>query len=111
MQSGRLDSRLTIQRLAVSARTSMGAPSQDWADVCEIWANIRALRGDALFAAQQQQTEYEVEIEVYYRDDIAAAMRAVDQELGDIYEIKAVDTSQHRKGRLLLQCARGLTQG
>lgn len=113
MQAGKLDHRVTIQEKTVSGRTSKGAPEFTWtplASVPEVWAGIRPLRGIALFAAQQEQSGYEVDIEIYYRSDIRADMRAVDSN-GDIYDIKSIDTTDRRKGRMVLQCARGLNAG
>jgi SPP1 family predicted phage head-tail adaptor len=111
MQAGKLRHRVTIQQLVAGSpqQKATGEPDTTWTDFATLWADIRPLRGMALFAAQQQQSGAEVEIHLRYRSGVTADMRIVHSTT--VYEIRSIDDTKRHEGRLILQCARGLNNG
>jgi len=111
MQAGKLRHRVTLQQLAAGSpqQKPTGEPDLAWGDVATVYAAVRPLTGRALFAAQQAQSKVTVEIEIRYRAGVVPSMRAVFQ--GVVYEIEAVVDFEERHTKMLLQCARGVTEG
>lgn len=111
MKAGKLRHRVTLQSLATGSpqQKPTGEPDTAWADLVTVWADVRPLKGNALFLAQQIQSDVDMEIEIRYRAGLDATMRAVHG--SDIYDIKAIVDPEKRHIRLLLQCATGVNDG
>jgi SPP1 family predicted phage head-tail adaptor len=113
MLIGRLDKKITIQKLVAGSpqQTGSGAPDVAWADLISVWASIEPVKGRELFAGQAFESEVTVRFRIRYRSDVTAGMRIVCD--GKYYNITAVppDTRHVRKAGLELMCTQGLNDG
>lgn len=115
MRAGPMRYRVSIEQLVAGSPQQLptGEPDKAWVVVDEVWADIRPLRGQQLFTAQQINERVNVEIDVRYTGaskSITSAMRIVHD--GTIYEIESVPPLRPaRGGRLVLLCSTGLTEG
>ncbi len=102
MRAGDLRHRITIQELTEVKDPLSGEVTNDWKDICTIWAEIRALRGREYFAAQQTIAESSHEITIRYRKGIKPTMRAVHDDR--IFDIQAVLDKDGKMRYLSLVC-------
>ncbi len=102
MNPGRLRHRITIQELTETKDPLSGELTNDWQDVCTVWAEIKALRGREYFAAQQTIAESSHEITIRYRRGIKPTMRAVHDDR--IFDIQAVLDKDGKMRYLSLVC-------
>lgn len=107
--AGRLDARVTIQR-RVQSQDDFGEVLNGWEDVATVWAQVTALRGEELFAAQQVQSKVDHRIRVRHSPGIRPTMRiAQDFELDGTpviryFDIQAIIPEQSRKNFISLMC-------
>jgi len=109
LNAGKLNRRITLQSKTVT-RDAMGGESITWTTQATIWAQVSALSGRALIAAQQAQSEVTARITVR---QLAAAGIADDwriQHGADIYTLHAIIPSDDGVD-YYLQCAKGLLDG
>lgn len=106
--SGKLRHRITLQSKGTPTRDAMGGEVVTWADVATVWAEVRALSGRALIAAQQAQSEVIATITIRHRADVRPDWRVLHG--SDIYTIHAIIPDGDGVG-MNLQCARGLKNG
>ena len=115
MRAGPLRYRVRIDQLVAGSpqQKPSGEPDKAWTELATVWADIRPLRGEALFRAQQVNSRVSVEIDIRYSTQVSgvtAGMRAV--EGSTIYDIEAVPPLEPAHGaRFTLQCSTGLNQG
>lgn len=107
MLAGKLRHRVTLQKLTMSRGLS-GGEKQEWVDVCTVWARVSPLSGKYLFAAQQNHSEVTGTIDIRYRADINAKMRATHE--GKIYSIHAVIDFELRHKELKLMVSEGVSE-
>lgn len=107
IQSGKLRQRVTFEALT-KVRDSHGAEKPQWMPVCTVWAAINPLSGKSLFAAQQNHSEITGTIDLRYRADINAELRAVHE--GKIYSIHAVINPELRNKELKLMVSEGVRE-
>jgi len=115
MRSGLLRYRVAIQRLTAASpqQKPSGEPDKAWATLDTVFADIRPLRGQALFAAQQVNSRVTVEIDLRWSTPISG-VTAGDRVLhgATAYDIEAVPPLRPKPGRrFTLSCATGLNQG
>lgn len=101
MQAGRLDERITVQRLT-QERGATGQVLDVWEDVCTVWASVVDVQGRELVEGGQEQATITVKIWIRYRDDIRPKMRVLWQY--HIYHITAITQSPKRKQDRILLC-------
>jgi SPP1 family predicted phage head-tail adaptor len=77
MSAGRLNRRVTIQRLN-SATDALGQVVESWVDVATVWAGIRYLSGLAAIKADAEMSKLKAEVKIRARSDVAHGMRVVD---------------------------------
>lgn len=104
MQSGRLRSKVTLQRQEAH-QDDLGQTVNVWVDVCTVRAEIRDLSGKEYQISQAEQSITDCKILVRYRNDITTAMRALCN--NTYYDIKAV-LEDVKKTRLELMCQKGI---
>jgi SPP1 family predicted phage head-tail adaptor len=104
---GRLRHRVTFQKLTTTRGLS-GGEKNEWVGVCTVWARVSPLSGKALFAAQQNHSEVTGTIDMRYRADINAKMRAMYE--GKTYHIHAVIDPDLRHKELRLMVSEGLVK-
>ena len=87
MAAGQLNSRVSIQA-RVAGQDALGQPSETWAELAAVWANIRHPSGSEAIRADAQASIVRASIRVRLRTDVTARMRVVHG--ATTYEIKAV---------------------
>lgn len=111
MRAGRLRHRVQFQSLVVEL-DSDGAQVETWVDAFPalIPAEIKALSGRALIAAQAVQSKVNTAIVVRYRTGFLPSMRGLHR--GVIYNIEAVIPDPDSGiTHLSLQCSSGVNEG
>ena len=112
MKIGRLRHRVTFELPGPVELDSDGEKVETWLPAFQrpVSADIKALSGRALIAAQAQQSKVNTQIRVRFHPDFRASMRGVHREV--IYNIEAVipdpDSGVHY---LLLLCSSGVNDG
>lgn len=106
--SGKLRHRITLQSKGTPTRDAMGGEVVTWVDVATIWAEVMALSGRALIAAQQAQSEVTATITIRHRADVQPDWRV--RHGTDIYAIHAI-IQDGKSVSVNLQCAKGLKNG
>ena len=76
MNPGRLDQRITIQRLETT-RDEFGGVIEEWALLASTWAAVEPLTGRELFAAQATQSETTYRLTTRYMANVDASCRVV----------------------------------
>lgn len=113
MVIGGLRKRLVLQSRA-TAQDNTGQESTTWSDVATVWAQIEALSGREVMAAQAIQSQVSHRITVRYRSEFAnpvavARMRAVYN--GRIFNISSCTNTDERNRTIELMAAEGLNNG
>lgn len=96
LAAGRLRHRVSFERLVslvdsngeVIQDPDTGVISQDWQEVCEVWAALEPLSGREFIASQAVQSKVSGKFIVRRRTDIDATCRALHN--GELYQIEAV---------------------
>ena len=101
MRAGVLNSLLTIQQNGTSV-DELGQPIEGWADVAQVWGNVRHLRGVEAIKAGAVTSTVSASIRIRYRPDLNAGMRVLAD--GRTYEIKAVLPDMQRREYVDLVC-------
>jgi SPP1 family predicted phage head-tail adaptor len=115
MRVGPLRYRLTVQQKVAGSpqQKPSGEPDKTWSALGTIWADVRPLRGNSLFVAQQINARIEVEIDLRYTgiaSQITAGMRLVHG--STYYEIEHVPPLAPRGSKVFtLGCSTGVTEG
>lgn len=76
MRSGQLIHRVTFKSVSTS-RDAAGAPSQDLADVAEVWARVSYISGLEKWANEHVVNNYKIAILIRPRDDLKEDMRVI----------------------------------
>lgn len=111
MKAGRLRHRIQFQQLIVEL-DSDGAQEETWQDIYPalIPADIMALSGKSLIAAQAVQSKVTTRIVVRHRPGLRESMRIIHRDT--IYNIEAIipdpDSGIHY---LSIQCSSGVNEG
>ncbi len=90
LEAGKLNRRITIQRLGESIDgwgTKVPGP-ENWVVVGEVWASIKMLSGLAAIKADAQASMVKASVRVRWRTDLAAGMRVLHGPT--IYNVQAV---------------------
>lgn len=106
MRAGKLDQRITIQRLDL-VQDAIGEIVQTWVEVAVLWASVIDLSGREFIAAQAVTTEVTTKILIRYRAGILPSMRVVHG--SDIYDI--ITVLKQGKDSLLMMAAKGASNG
>ena len=111
MNIGRLRHRVSIEALVIGLDTD-GAAEEEWVDRFDrlLPAEIVALSGRELIAAQAVQSKVTTRIRIRYRAGVAPAMRVVHRDT--FYNIEAIvpDPDSGRR-YMTLHCASGVNVG
>jgi len=75
MNPGRLNKRITLQRLKTVKVN--GIATKQWEDVATVWASIEPLRGREYFAATAVNAEVTTRVKIRYRSGVTADMRGL----------------------------------
>lgn len=109
MYAGKLTERITFQQKQTS-RNAMGEELVTWIDVASVWAEAIPLRGNAFFAANQQQHTVDVRFRIRSRTGLSESMRL--NWRGEPYDISALipGTAQHI-GTIEIMAINGVRDG
>ena len=105
MRAGRLDRRITFEEVS-EVQSSSGAPAPTWAALATdptVWAGVRDLNGDELYAARQVNAEITTRFTLRWRSDITRKMR-INYE-GKLYDIHHIAELPRRRGLQILAAA------
>ncbi len=98
MKPGRMRYRIVLEENAGS-QDEYGNVTDEWIDVCTVWADIVPVSGREYLAAEQNMSETQFKIYIRYRDGVNAKMRV--REGTHVYELLSV-LGNHRSGMLTL---------
>ena len=98
MKPGKMRYRITIEQ-SCGNQDEYGNITDEWIDVCTVWADIVPLSGREYLAAEQNMSETQFKIYIRYRDGVTAKMRA--REGNHVYELLSV-LGDRRSGMLTL---------
>ena len=102
MQAGKLDQRVTVERLQGGV-DELGQPLPDtWAPLFTCWAAVTPLVGREYIAAGALLSEVTARIRMRYRPGITAADRVIHG--GKVYGITSVADVHSSRRELQLQC-------
>lgn len=108
MQPGRMDQRITLQRLTQTA-DGYGGFTDAWADFptmpC-VWASVRAKAGREAMTDGRMTASFVVLFEIWNRQDINERDRIVWQ--GVTYNIRGLRQEGGRQARLVIEAERGV---
>lgn len=115
LNAGEFDQRVIIQQKLVE-KNSIGEETVVWVDAISstpdhaVWAKAIPLRGNAFFAANQQQHTVDVRFVIRERSGLTNAMRLLWK--GDPYDIVSIipGTAQY-KGTLEIMAINGVRDG
>lgn len=102
--AGRMRHRVILQAKSVT-RDAVGGEVVTWVDQATVWADVQALSGRALIAAQQASSEVTAAIHVRHRADIQPDWRI--KHGTDLYAIHAL-IPDGIGVHLNIQCSKGL---
>jgi len=87
MNPGKLRHRVSILKKTTGTDPD-GYPTEEWAAVATVWAEVKPIAGREYFTAAAVQAEHQVRFTMRYRKDVTSDMRLRydDQD----YEIKAI---------------------
>lgn len=115
MRAGPLRYTVSLQQLVAGSPQQLpsGEPDKAWATLATVYADIRPLRGQALFVAQQANAKVNVEIDLRYSSEVSSASAGMRVLHGStVYDIEWVPPLKPAHGaRFTLSCSTGLNQG
>jgi SPP1 family predicted phage head-tail adaptor len=109
IKAGEFDQRITLQSKSVT-RNAIGEEVVTWGDVATIWAKVMPLRGNAFYAANQQQHSIDARLLIRDRAGITTDMRL--QWAGRPYDIvNAIPGTGPYLGTIELAAVNGVRDG
>lgn len=101
MRAGQLSQRVTLQALMAGV-DAIGQPTQAWADVSLLWANVRYLSGIESLKAGAQTATAKASIRIRYKTGLTTAMRVLHGTT--VFQITAVLPDEQRREFVDLTC-------
>jgi SPP1 family predicted phage head-tail adaptor len=87
ISAAEFNQRITLQSKSVT-RNSIGEEVVTWGDVATVWAKVMPLRGNAFYAANQQQHSIDARFLIRQRTGLTEDMRL--QWKGEPYDITSI---------------------
>ena len=101
--------RLVVIQQLTAGQDAIGQPTQVWAALATVWADIRYLNGIETVKSDAPVSVAKASIRIRRRVDVTAGMRVA---LGTTYfDIRAVLPDEQSRERLDLACEVGANQG
>ena len=101
MNAGRLDQRVTIERVTYT-QDPMGGMTEEWAPLVTLWAAVEPLNGREFFAASTTLSETTTRVRIRYRAGLTVADRI--NHGGTLYNIQASINPRSGDRELVLMC-------
>lgn len=108
LRAGSLNSRIKLQRPA-ETQSDSGAPTQGWADVAELWANVRYLNGTESIKSDAPVSVARASIRIRRRPDVVPNMRVLHGSV--IFNVLAVLPNEESRDFVDLACETGANHG
>lgn len=113
ISAGQLNHRVRIQQ-PTTVKDALGAPTQVWADVATVWADIQPLSGREARIADRVAAEVTHQITVRYRSDlddpqVVARMRVLFRDR--IFSVHAALNDDEANVAIILLASEGLRDG
>jgi SPP1 family predicted phage head-tail adaptor len=108
MQPGRMDQRITLQRLARTP-DGFGGTTEAWADYPanpKVWAKVMAKAGRENISDGRMAANFTVLFEIYNRSDLDPRDRIVWQDV--VYNIRGVRQEGGQRLTLVIEAERGV---
>lgn len=102
MNAGRLDQRVTIERLTQVQNPNTGAITNAWVPLATVWAAVEPLTGREFFAASTTLAEVTTRIRLRYRPGFSVTDRVTHE--GAQYDIAAIINPRSGDRELVLMC-------
>ena len=102
MNTGRLNMRVSIERLSQELDPVYGAPVDTWIPTYSVWAAIEPLQGREFMQAMMVHAERTVRITTRYLPGIVSTMRVV--YLGRVFAIQSIINPGEANRELQLMC-------
>lgn len=110
IEIGKLNKRITFQKLDMSATDSMGQTKPQWVNLKPVWASFRPVRGyEADEAARKFREERTYKATIRYRPGISSDMRILFK--GRLFEIKSVVNVNEANYKLEIECTEYVERG
>lgn len=108
MRAGTLRDRVRLEQFAPAGVDTTGGPVKEWTAIAERHAQIMAISGRELLGAGTEAAEATYRIRVREMPDLPLdpALRAVDVDRGDVFDIIAIIPTRLRN-EVVLQCRVG----
>lgn len=74
INAGELNQRITLQQ-KTTTRNAIGEAVVTWSDVATVWAKVMPLRGNAFYAANQEQHVVDARFMIRERSGLSVGMR------------------------------------
>lgn len=109
IHAGEFNQRIAIQSKTVT-KNSLGEESATWSDVAFVWAKVMPLRGNAFYAANQQQHVIDARFLIRQRAGLTSDMRIVWG--GYYYDItNIIKGTEHYSGTIEITAVHGARDG
>lgn len=109
ISAGKFDQRINIESRS-DGKNAIGDAIDAWSLVAAVWAEVIPLRGQVLYAANQEQHAVDVRFRIRERSGLDESMRIIWK--GERYDITSIipGTAQHA-GILELTAVKGVKDG
>ncbi|WP_226578884.1 phage head closure protein [Acuticoccus sediminis] len=77
MRAGKLDRRVTLERLTDGGTDAFNVAIEEWAEVATVWAQARPNRGAERFTAAEVNGSAVMSFQIRYRSDVTVKDRLV----------------------------------
>lgn len=74
MNPGELNKKIAFQKLETS-QNSYGELTEQWVDVCTVWASIKPISAKEYYAAETVSSEVTHNVKIRYRQGLSSDMR------------------------------------
>lgn len=109
IKAGKLDQRITLQQKSVT-KNSIGEESVTWSDLATVWAHVMPLRGNAYYAANQQQHVIDARFLIRERSGLSTDMRLIWN--GEYYDItNLIPGTDQYSGTIEINAVHGVRDG
>lgn len=108
LRAGSLNSRIKLQAPG-ETQSASGAPTQGWADVAEVWANIRYLNGTESIKSDAPVSVARASIRIRRRSDVVPNMRVLHGTV--VFDVRAVLPNEESREFVDLVCETGANHG
>lgn len=109
INAGELNQRITLQQ-KTTTRNAIGEAVVTWSDVATVWAKVMPLRGNAFYAANQEQHVVDARFMIRERSGLSVGMRLLWK--GQPYDItNLIPGTDQYQGTIEINAINGVKDG